>query len=152
MIIRKFDMDKDYSSIADISNDIRSRTDDFGILPVAEDKLIETIGRLSPVPGVEIIVAEHEGRIIGCIGMIYTPHLWNNDLLLAEELFLWVSEKAPVTTLLRLIRYVMRKIKQFHAIATFRVLCIDASQQNKMRSLFKHLGLKEAETSFVGNF
>ena len=149
VIIRPADFNTDALAIVDGAKDLISRIDHTHILPKTEEKLIEAIGHMLSLPGVEVTVAEYEGRIVGGLGMIYGPHPWNPDILSAEELFWWTARDAPKITALMLLRSVGRSIKRRGALATFRKMI---SGPERMEAVYRHIGLKAMETSFIGYF
>lgn len=80
-------------------------------------------GTLS-LPEVVIYVAEYDDEIVGGIGVIYAPFIWNPDVTSMDELFFWVYPHAPGTTALRLLRHAEKeadrknvRIRKFNALA-----------------------------------
>ena len=148
MIIRPSDLEADYTDIIDGAKDFISRMDYTDFLPKTEEGLIFAINRILSLPGVEVTVAEHDGRIVGGIGMFYGPHIWNPDILSAEEIFLWAAKDAPKSAAFRLLRAVIKSIKERGgALATFKKL---TSSPSGLGSVYLRINLRPAETSFMG--
>lgn len=128
--------------------DFVSRMDYHDFLPSSEEELIGAVERLLGLDPVEIRVVEHDDIIVGGIGMLYAPSIWNSDALTAEELFFWVSPDAPSTTALRLIRDArVRARQQGCVILTFRSL---ASSPDKLAKFYRKIGLQPVETVYMG--
>lgn len=147
MIIRPANLESDATSIINGAKDFISRMDYTGFLPKTEEGLVSAIGHILSVQGVEVTVAEHDGRVVGGLGMFYGRHIWNPDIESAEEIFWWASKDAPKSAALRLLRAVVKDVKERGALATFKKL---TSSPQKLDSVYLRLGLRPVETSFTG--
>jgi hypothetical protein len=147
MIVRPANLESDHQDIIAGAKDFISRMDYTDFLP-NEEKLIFVINRMLSIPGVEVTVAEHDGRIVGGVGMFYGPHIWNPDIISAEEIFLWAAKDAPRSAAFRLFRTVIKRIKERGgALATFKKL---TSSPEGLESVYIRIGLRPTETSFMG--
>lgn len=149
IIIRPANLEVDAQPIIDGAKDFISRMDYTDFLPKTEKGLSSAIERLLSFPCVEVTLAEHAGRIVGGLGMFYGPHMWNTDIISAEEIFWWASKDAPRSTALRLLRSVMRDVKERGALATFKTL---TSSPEKVGLVYRKIGLRPVETTFMGAF
>src|SRR5713226_2964838 len=147
MIIRKADLHADAPSIVVGAKDFISRMNYTDFLPETEEGLTSAIGRLLSIPGIEVTLAEYEGHIVVGLGIFYGPHIWNPDVISAEELFWWTAEDAPKHTALRLFRSVIKDVRGRGALATFKKL---TSSPQRLESIYLRVGLKPVETSFMG--
>ena len=59
-------------------------------LPVNPEHVENVLAR----PNVIIGIAEVEGRQVGAVGFEFSPYAWNEDVLVAGELFWWVDPAA----------------------------------------------------------
>jgi hypothetical protein len=147
MIIRPANIETDADSIIVGAKDFISRMDYTYFLPKTEEGLIAAIELVLSIPGVEVTVAEQENHIVGGLGMFYGPYIWNPELVSAEEIFWWAAKDAPKSAAFRLLRSVMRDIKERGALATFKKL---TSSPEGLESVYLHIGLKPMETAFMG--
>ena len=148
MIIRVSDPVTDALEIMDGVRDFISRMDFTDCLPEDDAGIIDVVGNIVALEDVEVLVAEHEGKIVGILMMIYFPHLWNPKLINAEELLWWGSKDAPKTTGLRMLRFAKKRAKEKGAyFMTFTKLT--CSPKNLGR-VYERMGMREIETSYVG--
>jgi len=147
MIIRKADIERDALAIMDGARDFVSRMDNTDFMPETDDAFIEAIGRVLSWENVEVTVAEHDGRIVGGLGMVIGPHLWNPALTCADELFFWASKDAPKATALRLIKAVKGEMSGRVRMVTFKRL---KSSPAKLHDVYRAMGLREVETAYSG--
>lgn len=61
-----------------------------------EPTLVKVLGDLS-VQGV-FLVAEKDGQVVGSVGAAVTQHIYNTNLRVGTELFLWVDEDSRNST------------------------------------------------------
>lgn len=128
--------------------DFVSRMDYHDFLPTTDDKLVEAVQRLLDLGVVDVLVVEHDEVIVGVIGMIYAPCIWNVEVMLAEELFFWVAPEAPVTTALRLIRGARSRAQECgcsHVV--FKSL---TSSPAKLDRVYRAMKLRPTEISYMG--
>lgn len=148
MIIRPANLEFDHQDIIAGAKDFISRMDYTNFLPKTEEKLIFVINRILSLPGVEVTLAENNGAVVGGVGIFYGQHIWNPDILLADELFLWASKDAPKSTALRLLRSVMKDIKTRGALPAFKKL---TSSPKGLESVYLLMGFRPVETLFMGS-
>ena len=148
MIVRISDPVEDAIGILEAAKDFVSRMDFKGCFPEDPEKFVESISRVMTYNFVEVVAAEKDSKIVGLIGMTYLPHLWNQDAIHAEEIFWWTSKEAPITTGLRLLNFVKKRVKEKGAsLMTFRKL---TSSPEKVADVYKRMGLVEVETTYSG--
>ena len=75
-------------------------------------EFVEDISKLMVLDNLEITVAEHEGNIVGGVGIVYVPFIWNHSILVGDELFWWTSKDAPFKTGTALFDFAMKRIKE----------------------------------------
>ena len=149
MIIRVADLEKDAVMIMDGAMDFVSRMDFTDFLPERKEDIASAITRVLNMPFVETVVAEHNGKIIGGIGIAYIPCLWNANLLTGEELFWWTSKAAPKTAALKLLKFVKQRMIELGVeIMSFKQL---TSSPESVAKVYKRMGLRQVETSFMGS-
>jgi hypothetical protein len=146
--VRLANWSKDKQMIMEGAKDFISRMDFKEFLPDSETELSDAVSRVMSYDFVEVTVAEHEGKIVGGIGMSYIPNLWNPKSVMAEELFWWASKGAPKTTSLRLLRFIYDRATSVGAkFLSFKRL---TSSPDGVSGVYKRMGLRELETTFIG--
>lgn len=144
--IRPADIENDALAIMDGARDFASRIALRHLLPQDDAAFIKAVGFIVSLDGMEILLAEHEGRVVGGIGILYVPYMWNNAILVADELFWWCSTEAPFRTARKLIDEAMQKIKERDAIPFFRSL---TTSPLGVERLYKKIGFKPIETAWT---
>lgn len=145
MIIRLANFETDALGIHEGALDFVSRMDYMDFIP---EDIADIVARNVTADFVEVSVAEHDGKIVGALGMAYLPFLWNPKLISAEELFFWTAESAPNTTALRLIRFTVNQIKsRGKTLATFRRLF---TSPDGLDRVYRKLGLPPVEVTHMG--
>ena len=109
-------------------------------------EFIEDISKIMVLDNLEISVAEQDGKIVGGIGIFYTPFMWNNSILVGDELFWWTSENAPFKTGTALFDFAMKRIEEKGARPMFRAL--DTSPKH-IEKFYERRGLKKLESAFT---
>lgn len=145
MKIRLADFNRDALALVEGARDFASRINFASLLPEGEE-FIQAIARVMTIEGLEIWVAEHEDEIVGGIGILYAPYLWNPKRLVADELFWWCHENAPPLTGWRLIDQVMATVDKRGAIPMFSALETSPTSVSK---IYQRFGLKPIETKFA---
>ena len=145
VIIRLADFKRDALAIMDGARDFRSRVE-FGSLFPPDTEFVEAVSRIVILESVEILVAEYEGEIVGGIGILYGPYIWNPKRLVAEELFWWAAKTAPLRAGWKLIYQAMKNIDERNAIPMFSTL---ATSPQGVEKTYRRLGLKPVETKFA---
>ena len=143
MIIRDANLDDDALAIAEGA---RKFAEKIPLGRLVSDNVLDEITNLVTLPGVKIYIAEHNGVVIGGLGVFFTPYIWNNEVLTAEELFWWVDDDAPYKTAVSLFNTAMKVIDEKNAIPMFRALHDSPKGVGKM---YKKQGLMPMETLYV---
>ena len=134
--------------VIDGMKDFVSRMDYHEFLPDTYEEVVEGLIRLVNLDPIEIWVAEYDGYIVGGIGMVYAPCIWNLKISIAEELFWWVSKDAPLSTALRLLRHVnSKKAARGCKFMVFKSL---TSSPETLDKVYRRMGLRPTETSYMG--
>jgi hypothetical protein len=151
--IRVADIEEDALTILDGAKDCARRHKaheggpDIGLLFSNDDQpLIAALSQLVAHPGLEILIAEHEGRAVGGVGILYAPYVWNADLLTGDKLFWWTDENAPFRTAMLLIEEALERIEARGAMPIFRALKTDPKGVEK---LYKRFGMVPVETTYM---
>ena len=149
MIIRISDPYEDADNLMRAAVDrVSSMGDLIKYFPKDMSDFTDAMSRLFLADYIDIIVAEHEGKPVGGVGMAYLHHIWNPKLLNAEEVFLWIASDAPKTTGMRLLKFAKRHSKKRGAdVITFRKL---VSNPDMLASVYKRMGLEEIEIAYSG--
>lgn len=148
MIARLANMDTDALGIHRASIDFISRMQSADFMPENEDDLMAAIGRIIDMDVVEVVVAEEDGEILGCLGMMYAPFTWNPDLIMANEIFIWTARHAPKTTFLRMLKLVQERIKVRGAgVVEFGSL---PSSPPGLGAVYRKMGLHPSQTVWTG--
>ena len=146
--IRAIDLSSDLPMVIDGMQDFISRMDYHEFLPDTYEDLVEALTRLINLDCTEFLVAECNGYIVGGIGMIYAPCMWNFKVSIAEELFWWVSKDAPSSTALRLLRRVSSNaVAKGCKFVVFKSL---TSSPETLDKVYRRMGLRPVETSYMG--
>ena len=146
MIIRPADLKKDALAIMDGARDFASRIAVRHLLPSDEGDFIKVISRIVSLDGMEILLAEHKGRVVGGMGILYVPFLWNPAILIADELFFWGDKEAPFGASHKLFVKTMRRIKEKQAVPMFRTL---TTSPPGVERLYRSSNLLPVETVFT---
>lgn len=149
MNIRPADLESDWPDMMRGARDFVSRLAHPEVIPTDDERLSEALRTLLGLPGVEVTVAEHEGRVVGGIGMIYAPFHWNPEILWAEELFWWTDRNAPPTAAMRLFREACRVGRERGAWANFKRLM---ESPEGVDSVYRRSGFEPIEVSYMGRF
>ncbi len=146
--IRAVDLSSDLPMIIDGMKDFISRMDYHEFLPDTYEEVVEGFTRLVNLDPIEMLVAEYEGSIVGGIGMVYSPCIWNLKVSIAEEMFWWVSKDAPSSTALRLLRRVSSNAAARGC--KFMVFKSLTSSPEMLDKVYRRMGLRPTETSYMG--
>ena len=109
-------------------------------------EFIEDISKIMVLDNLEISVAEHDGKIVGGIGIVYIPFIWNRSIIVGDELFWWTSKSAPFKTGSSLFDFAMKRIKEKGARPMFRSL--DTSPVH-IEKFYIRRGLRKLESAFT---
>ena len=144
MIIRPADLEKDALAIVEGAKDFATRTPINSLLK--GQNYIDAVTAVVTMDNFELIVAEHNGVVVGGIGLFYSPFLWNRDILVAEEHFWWTDKEAPFSTGMKLIRQAMKNIEEKGATPMFKSL--STSYKGVDKAYRKH-GMEPVETLYM---
>lgn len=110
------------------------------------DKALKTILAL---PGVSVLLAEDDsGEVVGMLGSLVTPFIWDRSRLCCEELFWWVSPGAPNSAALKLMRQHRDDAKMAGAeVMIFHKL--DESPDGVDR-VYRKMGTRPVQTTYMG--
>lgn len=143
--IRPADLDTDALAIVEGAHDFVERAGLHSIFPKSEQDFIAAVGRIVELPGMQILVAEQDKRIVGGVGVLFAPSLWNPAVLAGEELFWWTAVRAPFRTAHRLFEAALNRIDEIGAMPRFHSMQTSPSGVEK---LYRRFGLTRTETSF----
>lgn len=149
MEIRLADVRNEKEQILVGVRDFVSRMDFAEFLPDDKEWFEAYVIELLSSPNIEVIVAEHDERIVAGIGMAYSPLLWNPGVLQAEELFWWAAQDAPQTAAIRVLHAARARAagKDEKTFVAFKAL---TSSPESVRRIYTKMGLREVETSYIG--
>ena len=136
-------------AIAFAARDFVSRMDCKSFFPENDEDFAVSLSKVVLAEYVDIIMAKDDfGLAVGFLGMAYVPHIWNQDMLHAEEIFWWTATNAPKMTAMRLLKFAMKHSKERGAgMVTFVKL---TSSPDKVSDVYRRMGLKEIETAYSG--
>lgn len=143
--VRDADIEKDALAIMDAMRDFATRIT-FADMVAEGDALTEAVAAVIVAENTEILVTGDD-EITGCLGIGYTPFLWNHDRLIADEMFWWTASDAPYGTGYALYREALARIKQRGAVPAFRAL---SNSPAGVERLYLKSGLVPIETVFMG--
>lgn len=146
IVIREADLEVDALAIMDGARDFASRISFRHLLPNDDQVFVDAVSKVVTLKGVEILLAEHDGRVVGGIGILFAPYLWNPDRLVADEIFWWTYRDSPPKTGRLLLQEAMMRIDGKNAIPMFRKLT--TSPPGVERAYLK-IGLEPIETVFT---
>jgi len=116
------------------------------LFPDDDNVLIQAISRLVRCEGLEILIAEDDSRVVGGLGVLYMPYMWNLELLTGDKLFWWTEEDAPFRTAIILVNEAMKRIELRGAMPIFRALKTDSKGGEK---LYRRLDMVPVETIYM---
>ena len=137
---------KDAPDILAGAKDFISRVPFKHLMPQSDKELIQALGSLVDHSGFELSVFEHESQIVAGLGILYSPYLWNRNILVGEELFWWASDQAPFGAAYRLIKWVVHRAEDKGAILIFHKLPNSPQGVDRM---YEQLGLTLIDTVYA---
>lgn len=146
MIIRLADIESDALAILEGFKDFAERTYFRDLFPETDEGFTQAMSRIVALPDLEFLVADHEDEMVGALGLLYSPYLWNPAVLTATELFWWAKTDAPYRTGSMLINEAMARVEARGAIPVFRAL--ESSPPGVVRK-YEKLGMVPVETTYV---
>lgn len=148
MITREADFEADALAIFDGAKDFVSRLDFPEYVAQDDEGLIEAIGFVTSMPGFECWLVENDGRIVGGIGFVIAPPLWNRRIMGISEVFIWTAPDAPPTAFLRLVKQFMKRKTETGAI--YRELVNLTSSPPSIAKVYERMGLRKAQETWIG--
>ena len=153
MIIRDADLRADALVIMEGARDcIRRHKEHLGnlnigsLFPDTDEVLVKVMAQIVALPGLEIRIAEHLGKVVGGIGTLYSPYMWNPDLLAADQIFWWAAEDAPFRTARTLLVESMNRIEDRNAMPVFRV---PNTLPKGIEKLYRRFNMVPTETTYM---
>lgn len=143
--IRPADFDTDALAIVNGAREFSQQTSLASWFRIGNE-FVEDISKLMVLDNLEITVAEYEGKIVGGIGIVYVPFIWNHSILVGDELFWWTSSIAPFKTGTLLFDFAMKRIEEKGARPMFRSL--DTSPKH-IEQFYERRGLNKFESIFT---
>ena len=144
--IRLADVKADAAAIVDGARRCKERVAFGGLFPTDEDGFVRAIARIVTLEGIEIMVAESDGEVVGGLLILYAPYIWNPDRLTADALCWWAARVAPLRTAWLLFTETMVRIDEKKAIPMFRAL---TNSPPGVRRLFEKYDMQPIETLYM---
>lgn len=104
LIIREADNEADLPAIISGAISFAAESGLAEFLPDNPEDFVSSVATILSLPSVVVLLAVEEDRVVGGLGMNFSPSLWNLKSVVAEELFFWTEPNAPRTAALRLLR------------------------------------------------
>ena len=119
------------------------------ILPHPDsDNFRKAVGDIFMNDFTTVILAMDDGQLLGGIGLMVTPYLWDKSKIACEELFWWVKPGAPNTTALRLIKSAKKFAKSSDAeIMSFNSL---VSSPEGVGRVYERMGTSLVQHVYAG--
>jgi hypothetical protein len=126
-----------------LTNIAKSFVEYFNHFKWDEDSVKETLQQLLKTGF--IYVAEKDSVIIGVIGGVVVPNMWNKNETICQELFWWVEEEYRESSVS------VRLLKQFESIAPVgsKIALSLLPKSNIKTSTLSKLGYEPAELAFT---
>lgn len=109
-----------------------------------------SLHNLMGLPNFICLVAEEAG-IVGMVSAVLSPVYFNHTHMSGEELFWWVSQDAPQMTGIRLLAALEDEAKS-RGCQTFQMKSLARLGGERMVSLYRRMGYRAAEQSFLKEF
>ena len=145
LTVRTADMARDAAVIVRGAREFAEQAPLRALLPEG-DALTESIGLVVTLEQVEIVLAEHDGRVVAGLGVAYVPHLWNQSVTVAEELFWWAFAGAPMRAGRAVFDEALRRIDARGAVPMFRALSTSPPGVDR---LYRRSGMDPVETTYM---
>lgn len=145
MIVRLANFDTDALAIVNGAREFSQQTS-LASWFRSGNEFVQDISKIMVLDNLEISVAEHNGKIVGGIGIVYVPFIWNQSILLGDELFWWTSQDAPFRAGRALFDFAIKRIEEKGAVPMFRSL--DTSPEH-IEKFYARRGLKQFESVFT---
>lgn len=148
MIVRAADYDRDAAAILAGARDFIGRMTARDFAPQDDDELARALDFMSTMERFEIFVAEHEGCVVGGIGLLFAPLLWRRNVTAMTEMFIWTAPDAPGTTFLGLLR-AAEKRRAALGVGLREYGALESSPPGIER-VYARMGLVKTQTSWMG--
>ena len=145
MIIRLADLEKDALGIMDCARAF-ARAAPFQSLLPDDEGLLKAISMVLTLDGTEVLVADVDGEVVGGLGVLYAPFTWNQDVLIADELFWWAQPHAPFRAASRLLETAVERAEAKGAVPIFHSM---ASSPDSVTRAYARFGLLPSETTYM---
>ena len=111
------------------------------------DEFVQDISKIMTMENIDILVAEHNGKIVGGVGIVYVPFIWNQSILVGDEVFWWAYPQAPFRTGRALFDFAIKLVeKEKGARPVFRSL--DTSPEH-IGKFYERQGLTKFESAYT---
>ena len=148
VMVRRFDLGKDLTKCIPGIRDFVRRMDYAAFLPEKDQEIVAGFVSIMKLDLSDAFIAECDGKVVGGIGFIYAPNMWNPKSKAAEEIFWWVDEDAPNGTALKLLRYAELEAKERGCtLIVFKRLTSSPASIDKV---YTKMGLRPVETAYMG--
>ena len=147
--VRLANAQTDISAIMEGARNFASRVDFPALFPKDDAAFVSVVERIMSLDGMEVLLAEHEEKFVGALGVLYSPYLWNPERIVATEIFWWTRENAPFRTARVMMDETMKRIEAKGAIPVFVAL---ETSPDGVGKLYRKLGMAPIETSFMRFF
>lgn len=106
------------------------------------------VTRLVTMRGVTVILAEQDGEVVGGLGVLVSPYLWNPSKMSLEELFWWVRPGASPHAAGMLFRDARRRFKAAGGgIISFGKL---VTSPDGVDRVYRKAGMRPIQTVYIG--
>lgn len=95
-----------------------------------------------------ICLVADDGEITGMISGVVSPVYFNRSHLSGEELFWWVSDKAPQMTGIRLLQALEEEAREI-GCKTWQMKSLFRLNDDRMPQFYERLGYRASERSFI---
>lgn len=147
VLLRSADKEADFRAIVRGAHDFAARIGKPFLYPSDPNAFEAALWRIIKLDAVEILLAEEDGRIVGGLGLLFTPFVWDPERLMAEEVFFWCAVDAPPVTALRLLRGTLSASQSRGA--THLMMHVMSSSPPKLHQVLMRLGFEPLQSSYV---
>ena len=148
MIVREMQGEQDLVEIAQgIIQWARSQARQ-DLFPASDLGIVRALERLLALPGIVVLVTEHEERVVAFFGLIFTPFVWNLNRLVGEQVFWWAAPDAPYRAAHALFEAALLECEMREAVPVFKA---PVEGGPGLARLFTRRGLRKTETVYIGN-
>ena len=117
-------------------------------VPYNETDCATALTQLMETPIFLCYVAEQDDTIVGMVAAILSPAFFNHLHIIGEELFWWVSDKAPHRTGLRLLDTIEGAAREL-GCHTMHMKSLHRLNGERMEQLYTKRGYRASERLFV---